>query len=192
MIACLDVHYAETSALAAGVILRDWTSSKALAEAVHAISSVASYQPGEFYRRELPCLLQLITTQREFLQNDVRVFIVDGYVHLGADRRDGLGAYLHRAIGNRTVVGVAKTQFAETTAVEVRRGGSVAPLYVTAIGMDEATAAENVRRMYGQHRVPAALRRVDRLSRGDAPRPYWIHGHPLDDVARVHGVEERE
>jgi deoxyribonuclease V len=65
------------------------------------------------------------------------------------------------------VIGVAKTAFRSAThAVAVRRGVATRPLYVTAAGLSLEQAAHLVAAMAGPHRLPDALRRVDRLSRG--------------------------
>lgn len=95
-----------------------------------------------------------------------RAVIIDGYVWLGAGR-SGLGAHLYDALGQRiAVVGVAKRRFhGAGDAVPVLRGTSQVPLFVTAVGIDLAEAAEGVRRMHGAHRIPTLLKRVDRLSR---------------------------
>jgi len=57
----------------------------------------------------------------------------------------------------------------------VRRGESGSPLFVTAVGIDVALAAQEVRRMHGPYRVPTLLRAVDQLARQSAmpelPRP---------------------
>ena len=67
---------------------------------------------GEFYRRELPCLLAV-------LQNIPKpdVIVIDGYVWLGSGH-SGLGAHLYDAL-NQTgaVVGVAKSRFHSADAV---------------------------------------------------------------------------
>jgi deoxyribonuclease V len=63
------------------------------------------------------------------------------------------------------VVGVAKSRFDGARAVEVYRGGSIRPLYVSAAGLDPEEAAEKIRSMHGRHRVPTLLKRVDRLAR---------------------------
>jgi deoxyribonuclease V len=76
-----------------------------------------------------------------------------------------LGRHLFNAL-QVPVIGVAKTKFAKAThAIEVMRGESKTPLYVTAAGIDPQTPAESVRRMAGAYRIPDALRRVDRLCR---------------------------
>ena len=65
-----------------------------------------------------------------------------------------------------SVIGVAKTSFHDNdAAIEVARGASARPLYVTAEGIDVTRAADDVRRMHGAHRIPTILKRVDRLAR---------------------------
>jgi deoxyribonuclease V len=93
--------------------------------------------------------------------------VVDAYVWL-ADDAPGLGARLHEALGEAVpVVGVAKTSFrGATRAVQLLRGTSTQPLYVTAAEMSAETAATHVASMHGAHRIPALLRRVDQLARG--------------------------
>jgi deoxyribonuclease V len=96
--------------------------------------------------------------------------VIDGYVWLASAARPGLGAHLHAALGGkRPVVGVAKSAFAGVEScsqvVQVFRGGSKRPLFVTAIGVEPAAAGEWVRRMAGAHRIPELLKVTDRLSR---------------------------
>ena len=70
------------------------------------------------------------------------------------------------------MIGVAKSAFRTAThAIAVRRGTSARPLYVTAAGMLRADAADLVRHMAGQHRLPDALRRADSLARHGLPQP---------------------
>lgn len=97
------------------------------------------------------------------------IAVIDGYVWLAVGRA-GLGMHLHEALGpDAVVVGVAKTRFAGSGhAVGVVRGASTSPLYVTAVGIDAAAAAEGVRGMAGGYRVPTLLRQVDRLCRDAA------------------------
>lgn len=169
LIAAVDVDYRDydpvavtaVTAVAAGVWFRGWPASEAEAEAVATFREVAPYQPGEFYRRELPCLLGVLARGPA-----ADMVVVDGYVWLGPGRA-GLGAHLHAALGGRTaVIGVAKTRFAGATdAVPVQRGLSRAPLYVTAEGVGTEDAARWVASMHGDHRIPSLLKRVDRLAR---------------------------
>ena len=143
----------------------DWSDPAPAQTLAKAIAEVAPYEPGAFYKRELPCLLAVIGE----IGAPLSVVVVDGYVWLSADGRPGLGAHLHEALGSAvTVVGVAKTSFhGADFAEQVLRGDSGRPLYVTAAGVAPAIAAGWIQRMHGRHRVPTLLQRVDRLSRGD-------------------------
>jgi deoxyribonuclease V len=163
LIACLDVDYRERGAVAAGLWFHGWTASVGEFESAAFVPEVAAYEPGAFYRRELPCLLSVLA---EGPRPDV--VVVDGYVWL-TDGVAGLGGHLHAAVGG-VVVGVAKTKFAGcTSAVAVLRGQSRSPLYVTAVGTSAAEAAGWVAGMHGPHRVPTLLKRVDLLARSSAP-----------------------
>ena len=161
-VVCVDVDYRETIAVAAGVWFRGWEAWEIETEVVTTLDEVAPYQPGEFYRRELPCLLAVLERGPA-----ADVVVVDGYVWLGPER-PGLGAHLYKALGERTVVvGVAKSLFAGATdAVPVYRGDSKSPLYVTAAGVSVEEAAGWVTKMHGPHRIPGLLKRVDQLARG--------------------------
>lgn len=161
LVACVDVDYRDAAAVAAGVWFRGWSAAEAETEAVATFGEAAPYQPGELYRRELPCLLGVLARGPA-----ADVVVVDGYVWLGPGRA-GLGAHLHAALGGRAVVvGVAKTRFAGAMdAVPVYRGGSRSPLYVTAAGVSAAEAAGWVAGMHGPYRLPTLLKRADQLAR---------------------------
>ena len=136
-------------------------AAEALAEYTVATEDIAPYVPGEFFRRELPCILAVIGQIKETLT----ALVVDGYVRL----RDGpgLGQHLYDHYGQKIpVIGVAKSYFHDAPAVEVFRGGSRRPLYVTAAGIDVNRAAEHVRGMHGPNRIPMLLKRVDQIGRG--------------------------
>ncbi len=162
MIACLDVAYGDVGASAGGLTARDWADANALEERVVQVSRVQAYEPGAFFRRELPCLMAVLKSLAP-----VDTVVVDGYVWLGNDNKPGLGAHLYKALRERTpVVGVAKTKFKSAdSAVEVFRGRSTRPLFVTAAGMSPECAAEHIRSMHGLYRIPTLLKRVDHLCR---------------------------
>jgi deoxyribonuclease V len=163
VIACVDVSYQNNEAVAACVLFRSWTDKSSDDEIVERIGQIEEYQPGEFYRRELPCLLAVLHKVREPLE----VVIVDGYVWLGDEKSPGLGARLYDRLGGTTaVIGVAKSRFDGTTpAVPVLRGRSRKPLYVTATGMDVLEAARHIQEMHGKFRIPTLLKHADQLSR---------------------------
>ncbi len=162
MNACLDVDYREAGAYAAGIAFHDWTDAVAATEKVIPIAGVHPYEPGQFFRRELPCLLAVL---REL--PTVVVVVVDGYVWLDGVSVAGLGAHLYQALeGKVAVIGVAKSRFAGAgAAVEVVRGHSIRPLLITAAGISAQEAAEHVRSMHGSDRIPTLLKRVDSLCR---------------------------
>lgn len=164
MLACVDVDYRDDAAVAACVLFRDWADEAPAAERVERIARVEPYEPGQFYRRELPCVLAVLGPLAEGLG----AVVIDGYVWLRDEATPGLGGRLYAALGRAVpVVGVAKTRFASATAaVPVLRGGSARPLYVTAAGLSADEAARRVRDMHGPCRIPTLLKRADQLCRG--------------------------
>ncbi|HWG41942.1 MAG TPA: endonuclease V [Gemmataceae bacterium] len=162
MLACVDVDYREETAVAACVLFRSWSDADSAGERVQSIARVEPYEPGQFYRRELPCLLSVLQSVAEPLET----VVVDGYVWLADERKPGLGAHLYEALGRKVpIIGVAKTRFADASAEAVQRGDSRRPLYVSAAGMDRVTAARQIQIMHGAYRIPTLLRKVDQLCR---------------------------
>ena len=161
MFAAADVHYPRSGgARAAAVLAADACFSRVVAERAVTVDDVPPYQPGEFYLRELPPLRAVLAGLGQ-----LALLVIDGYVDLDPGGRPGLGAHAHTAFGV-PVIGVAKTPFRTAThAVLVLRAASVRPLYVTAIGISRIDAADLVRRMAGDHRIPDSLRRADMLAR---------------------------
>jgi deoxyribonuclease V len=163
MIAALDVHYDDRTAGATGaaVLFEAWADAQSHSEHVVRTGGVAPYEPGAFYKRELPCLLAVLKS----LPAAPSIVAIDGYVTLGD--KPGLGTHLWEALERRTpIIGVAKTRFHSAAAKEVLRGGSLSPLYVTAVGIDLDEAAAHIQAMVGPHRIPTLLKRVDQLARG--------------------------
>jgi deoxyribonuclease V len=160
-IAAFDVHYLEDGRVsAAAVILSAYGDAEPIREFTALLPEAAGYIPGEFFRRELPAILALLQ-KFDRLPDEV---LVDGYVTLGD--RPGLGDHLFRTLGGRIpVIGVAKSRYRGASGIEVFRGRSARPLYITTAGIDSAAAAERIRRMHGANRIPTLLKRVDRLAR---------------------------
>ena len=131
---------------------------------------VADYEPGAFYKRELPCILTLLH-MLDIVNNpyNIECIFVDSFVDL--HDHAGLGRHLYTdlyvALGRETqVIGVAKTAFQGAQAVEVVRGvSSKKPLYVQAAGMLNLEAAEMVKSLDGENRIPTMLKLVDTLAR---------------------------
>lgn len=158
----VDVQYLDDSLARAAVVAAGDSRFAVIASTSTAVvAAEAAYRPGEFYRRELPPVQAVIPRS-----GTLALIVVDGYVDLDAAGRPGLGAHVHAQYGV-PVIGVAKTPFRTAThAVQVLRGRSARPLYVTAAGMPMADAANLVHEMAGSFRVPDALKLADRLARG--------------------------
>ena len=163
MIAALDVYYTDTDATAAAVVFDRWDAEVPVETYTVSTKDCGEYSPGQFYLRELKPLLALISDIRE----KIDIFVIDGYCHLSPDNKPGLGVHLMNSLPDEPVIiGVAKNRFRDSVhAVEVLRGDSERPLFVTAIGMDYADAASKLASMHGPYRVPTLLKEVDRLSR---------------------------
>lgn len=164
MIFAVDVAYRENKAVAAGVLFQNWEDGEPAAELTAEISTVAEYEPGQFYKRELPCILELLKR----LQQLPECIVIDGYVYLDGTHKPGLGKHLYDALEGKTaVIGVAKSRFKDTPPeTEIFRGSSTHALYVTAVGIGETEAKDCIMRMQGEYRLPTILKRVDQLSKG--------------------------
>jgi deoxyribonuclease V len=163
LIVATDVYYKESMAFASGVLFRNWSDEYPFDEKQSHLSNVKSYIPGQFYIRELPCILSLLKT----LTHLPDIIIIDGNVWLGEEKKPGLGKYLFDTLKEHcAVIGVAKSPFGimpEQT--KVYRAKSSRPLFITSIGIDEEEAKGHIRQMYGQGRIPQMLKRADQLSR---------------------------
>lgn len=162
MKAALDVYYrTDGSAKAVCLLFADWADEIPARIFFKTTNGIAPYEPGRFYKRELPCLLDVL---REVTLETLDTIVIDGYVYL-TDDVYGLGGRLYEALNKLVpVIGVAKTKFrgSNKNVIEVRRGDSHRPLYVTAIGTDLSVAASHIERMAGEHRLPTLLRLLDR------------------------------
>jgi deoxyribonuclease V len=163
MICCLDVHYRDNTAVTACVGFERWNSTvAAFKHTMRSSVTPAMYEPGFFYRRELPYILDAIVR----LSPRPGILVIDGFVWLGDDR-PGLGAHLFESLGrNSAVIGVAKRPFRDATgAFPLLRGNSSRPLFITAAGIELDQAVEGIRSMHGPFRIPALLKEVDQLCR---------------------------
>lgn len=163
MIFAVDVQYHDTVGFAAGVQFFEWPDEKPYCCYTEIIENIHQYIPGQFYKRELPCIMALMKK----LDTMPDTIVVDGFVYLGSESKPGLGAYLYRELQETIpVIGVAKRPFHNTPKnFEVYRGKSKNPLYVSAAGIDLEVAKKKVISMHGPYRIPEMLKTVDRLCR---------------------------
>ncbi|MCG8335559.1 MAG: endonuclease V [Proteobacteria bacterium] len=164
MILVTDVYYEGSNAVAAGLLFKDWNKDRVERELIKNIQNVAAYEPGAFYKRELPCILSLLNE----IENNLDMIVIDGCVTLGEDKKGGLGMHLYNAINREVpVIGVAKSEFTGTPPeCRIFRGKSRNPLYVTSVGIPLERAKNHILSMHGENRLPTLLKQVDRLCRG--------------------------
>jgi deoxyribonuclease V len=166
MILALDVAYSgDAQGYAVALALAEWAAAVPAATYAATVAPIAAYEPGAFYKRELPCLLAVLA---QVDLAGISCLVVDGYVTLGAEERPGLGQHLYEALGSQVpVLGVAKTRFLGVApqVVPVRRGQSQNPLYITSVGLPVGTAADLVTSMHGEYRFPTLLKLLDELTK---------------------------
>ena len=107
MIAAVDVHYRnDGTAMAGAVVFPEFADSTAYRTHTLAISVVEDYVTGQFYKRELPCILAILKT----IEEEIDTMIVDGYVNLW--KNPGPGQHLFNTLdGKKKVIGLAKKHF---------------------------------------------------------------------------------
>lgn len=159
----VDVHYVGFFATVAGISFVDWTDSQPLCAYTCSLADVLEYQSGQFFKRELPCILKLLSLH----QLQPEIIVIDGYVFLDGDSQPGLGKHLYDSLGGEAaVIGVAKNPYRGIDQkTKLFRGASKKPLYVTTIGIELTKALQYVLSMHGNTRIPTLLKRVDQLSR---------------------------
>lgn len=166
MILAIDVHYKTNYAKNVGVLF-NWSDEAPSDTIVTQLTEVEEYVPGLFYKRELPCLLDVIN---QVDLSKVDAIVVDGHVYIDNDKNFGLGGYLWEALSQKVpVIGVAKRAFHknELTNEPVLRGDSKNPLYVSAIGLTLEIAVQRIEAMHGDYRMPTILQILDTETKED-------------------------
>lgn len=165
MIIAIDVHYRETFAKVVSIEFANWQDTEPTHIHIQKVNEVAEYISGEFYKRELPCILEILTHSD---LTKVKTIIVDSYVQLDDKGKAGLGKYLYQHLNEKIpIIGVAKKGFANNhkNVIPITRGESQNPLYITAIGTDLQQAADKIKNMHGEYRMPDLLRILDQKTK---------------------------
>jgi deoxyribonuclease V len=162
VILAVDVQYQDNKAFVGGVVFGNWASQDPIAEYVSTLHDIEEYEPGNFYKRELPCILKLLAEH----ELSPACIVIDGYVYLDGEQKPGLGKRLFDSLANLDeVIGVAKKAFSGIgDDYEIYRGKSGKPLYITTTG-DLELAKSKITRMFGKHRIPVLLKCADKLCR---------------------------
>jgi exodeoxyribonuclease-5/deoxyribonuclease V len=167
MILAFDTYYYADRARTVCFKINEWTDEEPVDIVVDYVSPVAEYESGNFYKRELPCILSALDKAGT---DGVEAVIIDGFVVLDDSGKPGLGRFLYDALdGKIPVIGIAKRNFAGNVAHvrQVLRGDSKNPLYVTAVGMLPDDAALRLQGMAGPFRIPTILKKLDGHTRLD-------------------------
>ena len=78
MILCVDVQYEYNKAFIAGILFKDWTDAEASHSYTLQLDKIEDYEAGQFYKRELPCILALLET----ISETIDMIVIDGYCYL--------------------------------------------------------------------------------------------------------------
>lgn len=165
MILAFDTYYFDNKAKTVCLEFENWNEDKNFKVHTEIIDNVSEYIPGEFYKRELPCILSLLN---QIDLKNIEAIIVDGFVYLDDDKKNGLGGHLYEKLNKEIpIIGVAKTNFAsiEKDKKALLRGDSAKPLFITSIGIDLEEAFQKVESMAGEFRMPTLLKELDRLTK---------------------------
>jgi len=165
MILAFDTYYFDNKAKTVSICFDDWSDEENYKVETEVIENSEEYQSGEFYKRELPCILSLLD---KIKTQNVTTIIIDGFVYLDDHQRLGLGGHLYLQLqGKIPIIGVAKTNFAtlEKNKRQLLRGSSMKPLYITSIGIDLDYATELIKNMKGNNRIPTLLKTLDTLTK---------------------------
>lgn len=165
MIVAIDVYYKNGRAKSVSIEFEDWKDEKPTQIHTVELDGIAEYVPGEFYKRELPCIIKVL---KKSDLSKVEAIIVDSYVQLDDEGKLGLGGYLYHHLEEKIpVIGVAKKKFhtLNKMGIPVLRGESKKPLYVTALGIDLEEAATKVQGMAGEYRFPELLKILDGVTK---------------------------
>jgi deoxyribonuclease V len=187
----IDAYYKDNICHVVGGIFNKWVDEHA-SKFIYADVKIGSeYIPGEFYKRELPGIVELL---KQIDLNEFDTIIIDGYVYLkelgyisarnefvsGPIKR-GLGCHLRMALAKHylerkakkrlNIVGIAKTLYGDDSEYGIcYRGESKKPLYITSFNLYFGKYGKllcsfglirAIKRMSGCYRIPTIIKEVD-------------------------------
>jgi len=165
MILALDTYYYQNKAKTVALEFSNWMDNIETKCYFEILENVEEYKSGEFYKRELPCILSLID---KYDLKNYEAIIIDGFVYLDDNGKLGLGGYLYEKLNKKTpIIGVAKTDFISLINNKqiLLRGQSKNPLFITSIGINLNEATEKIKTMSGEYRIPSLLKKLDTITK---------------------------
>ncbi len=160
-----DVYYYENKAKTVAVCFKNWSDVQPDRVYSEILENVEEYQPGKFYKKELPCIISLL---KQINIENITEIIVDSFVILDDKGKNGLGGYLYEHLERKIpVIGVAKSDFVQNkiNKQEIYRGLSKKPLYISALGIGLELASKNILNMEGEYRMPTLLKYLDTMTK---------------------------
>lgn len=165
MILAVDTYYFENKAKTVAISFENWNDNIEQKVFTEIIDNISEYKSGEFYKRELPCILSII---KKINLEDYEAIIIDGYVFVDDNSKLGLGGFLYEKLNKKIpIIGVAKTDFISLTnnKISLLRGKSKNPLFISSIGINLNEATEKIKFMSGEFRIPTLLKKLDTLTK---------------------------
>lgn len=158
-----DYNEQEHTAHMAGVLLNDYTDEEISGFITADVENIGEYECGSFYKKELKGAEALLD---KLNISDIDLIIVDGYAKFNDGVHKSLGEYINDEY-KIPVIGVAKKhcELCKIEDTEVYRGSSKTPLYITVCGGNQNAAKRVIEYMYGNHRIPYAIKMADMLAR---------------------------
>ena len=163
----IDTYYYKDRAKTVGIVFNEWEDEVPEKVLISWLSSdkYGPYIPGEFYKRELPCIMHLLEQVP-----DIRLEQELDKEH--PDFRNNHPTDPMKIYGP-AIIGVAKTSFkgcdSDHGIAKVYRGEAKNPLYVctTWFNMSANEAAERIKSMHGNYRIPTLLKILDKETKLD-------------------------
>lgn len=163
MILIIDGDYTNEIAHMAGVILNDY-KDKSIAGFITADTySPEPYESGSFYKRELVGVEAILD---KLNISEIELIIIDGFAKFNDGVHKSLGEHVYEKY-YIPVIGVAKKwcEFCKIENTETYRGNSKTPLFVTVVGGNHSAAKRVIEEMYGENRLPYAIKLADSIAR---------------------------
>ena len=172
----IDSYYeGDQDCYTVGVIFKEWTDREPEKIVSCHTKNFSPYIPGQFYKRELPGILELLSQVK---LEEYDAIILDSYIDL-VDKEtgeiiEGLGRHLiNSLIENKklhpglNIIGVAKSKFGKTGKISeaVLRGKSKKPLWIQSL-RSVKEVRNNIQGMFGENRLPSMLKTLDNSTKG--------------------------
>ena len=158
-----DYNDIEHTAHMTGVLLNEYMDETIMGFITADVENTEEYEAGSFYKRELSGVKALLS---KLNLSEVDLIIIDGFARFDDGIHKALGEHIYEEY-YKPVIGIAKKwcEFCMIEDTEVYRGNSKSPLFVTVVGGNNSAAKRVVQEMYGENRLPYAVKLADSIAR---------------------------